>query len=98
VARDRPDHQRIAVPADPPQFGDAAEVDDGSGGSQALLHRGDEGLPAGDQLCIFVIGEKIDRVRNRGRLGVSEVIHALGLSHELRPINSAERSRDAWNG
>jgi hypothetical protein len=58
----RPDRYVLPAVPDIRQLRESADVDEYGWPGEAQLHRGKEGVPAGDQLCVLPLAEERERV------------------------------------
>jgi hypothetical protein len=90
VARHRADDERVALDVHAVERVDTAHVDQHVWTGQPALHRGQEAVPAREQLRLLagVLVEQVDRVRDARRLVVVELVG----EHQASPPSSASLS------
>ena len=74
-----PDRDRAGRALDAAQLGDAVEVDEVRGRREALLHRGQEGVPAGHDLGLVELAEEVRGLPDARRAVEFEGVHGVSL-------------------
>jgi hypothetical protein len=72
MPRERTDRDRVAVLADVAQVVQTADVDEQGRARETQPHRGDQRVPAGEELRILVTAEQFDRLLDRARPRILE--------------------------
>src|SRR5215813_6509423 len=96
MSRHRTDDEVVAVHLDTLELGDGAEVDKIGGLRQPLLHRGQQGLAAGDQLGIGARPERLGGVGERGRAEIVEVVHGVFLPYSAAALTLLMACHTRW--
>jgi len=79
MTRQCPDRDRVAVLAHVAEIGDPADVDERPRPRDTELHRGDQRVPAGEELRVLPRAEQLDRFLQRTR----ELVLELGRNHDF---------------
>src|SRR5215471_17265896 len=95
MGRHGTDDEVVAVHLDALELGDGAEVDEVRRLRQALFHRGEQGLTAGQELGIGAAG-CLGGVGHRGRTEIVEVVHAVVLPYSAAALTLLMACHTRW--
>src|SRR5262249_5358078 len=84
------DHDGASLQLDAREPIDAVEIDQVPRARQALLHRRDQGLTAGEKFRVFELFQHVARLTQPGRTMVGEIVHQ--CSPEYRVYSAALRA------